>query len=273
MLFWPFKLARKVLVGGALAAGAGALLFGGDFGSYVRTGAEAARQAARDGVPIEFEIKRAEQLIAEVEPEIEHCMHVIAEQQYDVERLERAVTERGENLETQKTAMLALRSDLDSGRAKLVYNRRTFSAAQVEADLARRLDRYKVAEETLAGDRTLLEAKRTAVSKNEEKLDGMLAAKRDLVVELENLRARLSAVQAQESIADIEIDDTRLARAKELIERLDRTIGTREKTLENRGTYVGEIPVEADAESAEERDVAAEIDAYFGGEAEGDASA
>ncbi|MEM1061209.1 MAG: hypothetical protein AAF532_03770 [Planctomycetota bacterium] len=267
MLFWPIKLASKVVVGGVVAATAGALLFGSDFGSYVRTGIETTRQAARDGVPVEFEIKRAERLIAEVGPEIDHCMHVIAEQQYDIERLERKIATKGGELETQKTAMLTLRADLDGGATKLVYNRRTFTADQVEADLARRLDRYKVAEQTLAGHEKLLAAKRTAVAKNEQKLDGMLAIKRDLVVELENLRARLSAVQAEEAIADVEIDDTRLSRAKELIDRLDRTIGTREKTLENRGTYVGEVPVEVDTAAAdvEHRDVAAEIDAYFGG--------
>ena len=255
---------KKALIGGAAALGLGALAFGTSLSSYMETGFQEAREAVRAEVPLDFEIARARQEIEKIVPEIERCMHVIAEQQYDIEQREVLLAEHEARLGEQQEAILALRSDLDSGRDAFVYASRTFSADDVREDLARRFERYKTSQETLQRDRQVVDARRKALAANEEKLDNMLSVKKDLAVKVENLEARLAAVQASETISNLEIDDSQLAAAKKLIRDLDRRIGTREKMLSNEGRFTGSIPVELDQARQERIEgIEEQVDAYF----------
>lgn len=260
---------KKLLIGGGAAAALSAFVFGTSAYSYLQTGAHEVREAVRAEVPLDFEIARARQEIEKIAPEIEQCMHVIAEQQYDIEQREADIARREAELAKQKDAILALRGDLDSGKQYVSYAGRAFSADEVRQDLARRFDRFKTAEETLKRDHQVVDARRTALSKNEEKLDNWLAVKKDLAVKVENLEARLAAVQASEAVSDLRIDDSQLARAKSLIQELDKKIGTRETLLSNEGRFTGEIPVEADREVKQATEnVEQEVDAYFGHDVE-----
>jgi uncharacterized protein (DUF3084 family) len=260
-------MVKKLLIGTGVAAALGTFVFGTSAVSYLRTGVGQVREAVRAEVPLDFEIARAKHEIERIAPEIEKCMHVIAEQQYDVEQREAEIARREADLLAQKEAILALRQDLDSGRDSFVYASRRFSADDVRQDLARRFDRYKTAEETLGRDRQVVEARRKALAANEQKLDNMLAMKKELAVKIENLEARLAAVQASEAVSDLKIDDTQLARAKQLIRELDKKIGTRETLLNNEGRFTGGIPVEVDRETKRAvENVEEEVDAYFGHE-------
>jgi len=260
---------KKALIGGVAAAGLGTFVFGTSALSYLQTGVREAREAVRAEVPLDFEIARARQEIEKIAPEIEQCMHVIAEQQYDIEQRESDIARREADLAKQKEAILALRSDLDSGKQFVSYAGRNFSADDVKQDLARRFDRFKTADETLKRDQQVVDARKTALAKNEEKLDNWLAVKKDLAVKVENLEARLAAVQASEAVSDLRIDDSQLARAKALIQDLDKKIGTRETLLSNEGRFTGEIPVELDQEAKQATEnVEEEVDAYFGQQAE-----
>lgn len=262
---------KKALIGAAAAAGLGTFVFGTSVFSYMHTGVNEVREAVRSEVPLDFEIARARNEIEKIAPEIEQCMHVIAEQQYDIEQRETDIARREGDIAKQKDAILALRSDLDSGKDAFVYASRRFSAEDVRQDLGRRFDRFKIAEETLSRDKQVVAAHRKALAANEEKLDNWLAVKKELAVKVENLEARLAAVQASEAISDVRIDDSQLARAKALIQDLDKKIGTRETLLSAEGRYTGEIPVEADREEQQATEnVEEEVDAYFSQEA-GDA--
>jgi peptidoglycan hydrolase CwlO-like protein len=256
---------KKALIGAGAATALGTFVFGTSALSYMETGVHQVREAVQAEVPLDFEIARAEQEIEKIAPEIEKCMHVIAEQQYDIETRDAEIARRSSDLAVQKEAILALRSDLDSGKTAFVYASRHFSADDVRQDLARRFDRFKTAEETLKRDQQVVDARRKALTANEQKLDNMLAVKKELAVKLENLEARLAAVQASEAVSELNIDDTQLARAKEMIRELDKQIGTRETLLNNEGRFTGEIPVEADRDEKQSvENVEAEVDAYFG---------
>jgi len=260
---------KKALIGTGAAAALGTFVFGTSALSYMETGVHEVREAVRSEVPLDFEIARAKQEIEKIAPEIERCMHVIAEQQYDIEQREVDMTRRQTDLAVQKEAILALRSDLDSGKDAFVYASRRFSAEDVREDLARRFDRFKTAEETLGRDQQVVDARRKALAANEEKLDNMLAVKKELAVKIENLEARLAAVQASEAVSDLNIDDTQLARAKELIRELDKQIGTRETLLSNEGRFTGGIPVETDRDEKQAvENVEEQVDAYFSNETE-----
>lgn len=260
---------KKALIGGALVLALGTFVFGRDLFSYARTWGSSMRDAVKSEVPLDFKIKVARESVENLVPDIRHCMHVIAEQQVDVENLREDITGREERLGEQKEAILALREDLSTGEGPFVYASRTYTAEEVKNDLARRFERYKEAKETLQRDRQILQARKKQLTANENKLENMLAAKKDLEVEIEHLQARLKSVQAAQAVSEVEIDDSQLARAKKLIRELNKELDVREKMLDAEGKFTGLIPVEAKSK-VRVRDITREIDTYFeqDGEAE-----
>ena len=60
---------------------AGIFLFGSGFGSYVETAAGMVKEKVRGSIPLEFEIRRAEELIEGIVPEIRACKRVVAEEE------------------------------------------------------------------------------------------------------------------------------------------------------------------------------------------------
>ena len=253
---------KKAIMGAAVALVAGGFVFGHEMFSYARTWGSSVRKAVKAEVPLEFEIQRARELVENLVPDIRNCMHVIAEQQVDIENLHADIAARGGDMSQQKQAILALRTDLESGNTQFVYASRTYSSDQVRRDLATRFERFKGAEQLLARDRQILQAREDALKSNEEKLDQMLVSKGDLEVQIEQLEARMNAVQAKQSVATLEIDDSQLAQAKKLIRDLNKQLDVREKMLDAQGKFSGLIPVDTEPQIPVE-DVTRKIDEYF----------
>ena len=258
------KFLKPTIYGMIALVGLGSFVFGRDVLSYVRTSASSVREAVKSEVPIEFEVQRARDMVENLVPDIRRCMHVIAEQQVDVEALRKEIDTRNLAMADQKKAILALRSDLSTGDTQFVYLNRTYSAGEVERDLAHRLDRYKIAKETLEREDKILHAREKALVANQNKLEGMLGSKQDLEVKIEQLEARLKSVEAAETVSTLEIDNSQLTRAKSLIKELNKQLDVKVRLLDAEGKFTGLIPVEA--EEVPVRDIAAEVDTYFGDE-------
>jgi len=254
---------KKIVVGSTLAVVLGGWVFGHDLWSYVRTGAHSVRQAVKAEVPLEFEIERARSLVDHLVPDIRKCMHVIAEQQVEVEHLEQQIVRRESELTRQKDAMLALRTDLGSGRSVFVYASHSYSSDDVRRDLAARFDRFKAAEEILAADQKILVARQQNLQANQDKLDGMMHAKKELEVKLEQLHARMETIRAAETVSTLSIDDSNLSHARQLIDELNRHLDVKQKMLDAEGQFTGLIPVEADSVAPAPKDIEKQIDAYF----------
>ena len=175
---------KKILIGSAIAAGLGTFVFGRDTISYLRTGCRNVRQAVKAEVPVEFEIERARTMVDQLVPEIRQCMHVIAEQQVDIEHLTAALDKKSGDLGRQKDAIMALRSDLGSGKSTFTYASQKFTSNDVKRDLSNRFDRYKAAEEMLAADKKILAARGQTLVANRDKLEGLMQDKKELEIGL-----------------------------------------------------------------------------------------
>jgi len=256
-----FFMAKKVLIGVAAAAALGTLVFGRDAFSYARTFGCSARDAIKAEVPLEFEIQRARDMVGNLVPDIRKCMHVIAEEEVNVEHLSKEVARASTDLGKQKEEILALRSYVDQEKP-YQYASRTYSTNEIKRDLASRFERYKTAEATLASKRQILTAREKSVDAAREKLEGMLASKRDLEVQIENLDARLKTVHAAQTASSVILDDSQLARAKKLIADLNKQLDVAQKMLDADGKFTGLIPVDTTAQVPE--DLSNQIDEYFG---------
>lgn len=254
---------KKILIGSAVAVGLGTFVFGREAVSYVRAGCRNVQNAVKAEVPVEFEIERARTLVDQLVPDIRQCMHVIAEQQVDIEHLNAALNRKDGDLAKQKDAILALRSDLGSGKSTFTYASHKYTSGDVKRDLATRFERYKAAEEILSADRQILTAREQTLTANREKLDGLMQAKKELEVKLEQLQARLHTVKAAEAVSQLAIDDSNLSHARKLIDDLNKQLDVKQRVLDAEVKFVGLIPVEK-ATPAVPTDLDQQIDAYFG---------
>jgi hypothetical protein len=253
---------KKALIGTAIASALAVFVFGKDVFSYAKTSAKSVRNAAKSEVPIDFEIQRARDLVANLMPDIRHSMHVTAEQQVDIEHLTADIARKEDDLGRQKGQILALRNDLSGGGETFVYASRTYTSDDVKRDLATRFERFKAAQEALARDKQILAARQKALEANQKKLDEMFVAKQNLEVQLEQLDAKLKTIQAAETVSELVIDDSRLSQAKSLIKQLNRELDVRETKLSNEGKFVNQIPVDAAEEAPV--NIGERIDEYFG---------
>lgn len=264
---------KKSILGLGLAGLIGVFVFGHEAVSYFRTGCNNIGSVIKAEVPVEFEMERAKTLVDQLVPDIRQCMHVVAEQQVDIEQLQMQLADKESDLGKQKQAILALRTDLASGKGTFIYARYSYSADDVKRDLASRFERFKAAEEVLAADRKILSAREQTLVANRQKLDGMMQAKKELEVKLEQLQARIQTVKAAETVSKLAIDDSNLSHARKLISDLNKQLDVKQKMLDVEGKFIGLIPVDTITPVAAPVDLDKQIDAYFNRAAEDDSVA
>lgn len=254
-------MVKKIAMGTLAVAAVGTFVFGRDAISYLKTGADNVRDVVRSGVPLEFEIERARKSVGELGPEIRKALHVIAEQEVEINNLKASIARQGKQLEDQEDSILTLSADLESGNDKFVYAKRTFTRKDVQKDLADRFNRFKVAEDARQRDEQSLAAKEQSLASMKVRLEEMLSARKDLEVEIDRLDARLRSVEAAETIAHLEIDDSQLARTRQLIVQINKEIDVRQKLADSEANFTGAIPVEQ--EKVVPENITDEVASYF----------
>jgi len=236
------------------------LLFGRDAFSYVRTTAGWFHDSVRNSVPVEFEVERARKMIADLVPEIRDNMHLIAKEEIEVERLGQQVDRLDAGLEKDRLGLLRLKTDLEQGKDYVVYTGHRYSAAEVTTDLENRFARYKTKDATLLNLRKVLHARQRSLEAARQKLEGMLVAKRQLEVDVENLEARMKMVEVAQTACDFNFDDSHLARTRELITNIQTRIEVTERLINSETEFRDEIPLDEPVDS----NIADEITEYFG---------
>jgi len=252
-------LKRVLLIGGG-ATVLVAVLVGADAVSYFRTSARCVKEAVRGAVPVEFQIERARQMLRDLEPEVRKNMHLIAKEEIELARLEERIGKAHQRAEKEKEQLLSLKSDLSSGKSVFRYAGRSYSKEQVQVDLANRFQRFKTGESTLGNLRGIFEARQRGLEAAREKLEAMLAARRQLTVEVEHLEAQRQMIAAAVATSDYAFDDSKLGRVKELIDDLQVRLDTEQRLVDAEQYYRDEIPLDEPAPE----NIVEEITAYFG---------
>ncbi|MCY2962400.1 MAG: hypothetical protein NT069_01905 [Planctomycetota bacterium] len=265
-------MVKKSLIGLAVVGVLGVMACGREFFSYVRTVGTEARQAMKSTVPVEFEIQRARDMVENLVPEIRTCMHVIAEEEVNIDHLNREIASAEAGLNRQKEEILALRKDLDLNKSTYQYASRKYSATEVKQDLNQRFQRFKTAEATVASKQEIRNQREKSLVAAREKLEAMLNEKRTLEVEIEHLDARVKQVQAAQTASKFSLDDSNLARARGLINELNKQLDVQTRLLDSEGKFSGLIPVDVGASVP--NDLSQQIDEYFdrGGEKKAEAA-
>lgn len=255
-------MCKKFIVLGVLGAVAAVGLLSTGAMSYVRTGYNTASAAVKESVPIDWEIKRARDMIKSLKPEIDKSRALVAREEVKVARLAKEVQAKEEMLVQSQKDILRLKGDLEGTTStRFVYAGRTYTAQQVRDDLESRFDQFKVAEETTRKLSQVLLAREKNLDAARRKLDGMQSAKRQLEVEIENLQARLTMVEVAQTNNPVDLDDSHLSQTRDLLDQLAIRIEMQETMHSTEGGLVGNIQLD-DPKSPE---LLNEIANYFDG--------
>jgi hypothetical protein len=245
-----------------LVGGLGAttlVLFGRDACSYVGTTYNRLTSSVQESVPVEFQIDRARQMVRDLEPEIRRSMHVIAKEEVALEHLNHQIASNQDKADKDRNDILRLQADLSKNKDIYRYASRSYSADEVKQDLARRFNRFKVSDDTLASMKSMRDAREKNLDAAQQKLAALVNARRKLEVDLQNLEAKRKLVEVAQASSEFVFDDSQLARAKDLINDIRTRLDVAAKLANADVNVEFEIPLDEAAPS----DITEQVAEYF----------
>ncbi|TWU34346.1 hypothetical protein [Novipirellula artificiosorum] len=251
---------KKMILAGGAAALLSTMAMGTPLFSYARCGVNWLRSSASDSMPLEWELKRARQMIADLKPEIEVNARRIAMEKVEVARLETQRNETEQRLAKTQSDIERLSDDLRNDSPVYTYAGRTYTSVQVKSDLNNRFKRFKTRKATAEKLDQMLTARKQTLSAAHERMDAMLNAKRQLEVEVENLQARLGALRVAQTSSELSLDDSQLSQTRNLLDEIATRIDVAEETMSVDVEYFGEI----DLDEPSDENLLDEITSYFG---------
>ncbi len=261
---------KKTIVAGGSALLLMTLLFGRDVASYVQTTVGWVHDSIRQQVPVDFELKRARDMIVDLKPEVRRNMHLIAKEEIEVERLAQQVARLETRQQKGREALMKTQAQLSSGKDYLRCGATVYTAKEANKLVADRFQRYKTDDQTLENLHKLLAARQRGLEAARKKLEGMLAAKQQLLAEVASLEARQKMNEVAQTTSDFSFDDSHLARTRELLRDIETRIQVGERMVQADLDFDRDVLLEDEVET---NDVVDEIARYFSAEPSVDAIA
>jgi chromosome segregation ATPase len=238
------------------------LFFGRDAASYVRTSFGWVKDSVKAAVPIEFEIERARRMVKSLVPDIRKNMHVIAQEEVEIERLDKQIAQTTATMDKERSEIMRLKADLATVQPVYHYAGRDYTHKAVQLDLANRFERYKTHDATMGSLREIQSARRKSLDAARQKLEGMLQARHQLEVDVENLEAQFKRLEVAQTTCAFNIDDSQLGRVKELITEVRSRLSVAERLANSESTFDGEIPLGA----SQPENILDQVSEYFSSE-------
>jgi hypothetical protein len=253
------KWIKMGVIGTVSLALLGGLIFGKDVVSYVRSSARGIRQVAKGSVPIEFELRRARDLLEDIIPEMHANIKLIAQEEVEVAALKGEIAKGRENLDEERGKIKTLRASLEAPQVRYTFADRRYSRDDVKADLAARFERLKESELILTSKERLLDSREQSLTAAMRLLEKTRDQKRLLENKIETLAAQHRLVKAAAVGSPIQVDDSKLAQTEKLIAQIQKRLDVAERVLAHESRFVQAIPVE----TVVEEDLVAQVDEYF----------
>jgi chromosome segregation ATPase len=237
-----------------------------NLGSYAGTAWSKMRASAGKQVPIEFEIDRIRNQVAQLVPDMKKNLTAIAEEMVAVENLREEIAQTRVKLEEKKQHILAVTDDLEGGASFLTYGGRSYPRERVEQQLAADLVSYKRCEAELHSREQLLEAKEKSLDAARQQLAEMRDQKRELEVQIAQLEAELKTVRLAQTRTKFQLDDSRLADIKASLADVRNRLKVEKTNAELQGEFANDV-IAIDQRPRPTGDVAREVRSYFQGDA------
>lgn len=251
----------KMIKYGGLTAGAGllagGLVLGSDLGSYVRSSCRSMQVAVKDNIPVEFELRRARDLLDGVGPELHENIRLVAEQEVEIGSLKNELQQSRQALVDEKHRIQKLRDCLSSQQTSFTFDGMSFSRNQIERDLSRQFTHFREAEAALKSRQQLLENRQQSLVAAMEAMESAKAQKATLEAQVEGLEAQYRLVQAASVGSDFQLDHSRLAQAQKVVGEIRKQLEVTEHVLAHEAKFTQPVPVDA----IDEKDLLTQVDA------------
>ena len=260
MIIKSLKVLAAGVLGVAVVAGGVALVFGKEARSYLKSSAYGVRDIVKDNVPIEFELRRARDLLNDIVPEMHANIRLIAQQEVEVARLREEIEASKKSLGEEQARVQKLRAMLDTREVSFRVNNVAYERQELKEDLARRFDRYKEAEVVLAGKEKLLVSREKALKAGMQMLERTRGQKAELEQQIASLESQFRLVQAAGRGSRLDIDQSKLAQTQKLIDQIRKQLDISERVLAHEAKFTEtSIPVD----TVNEKELVNSIDEHF----------
>lgn len=253
----------KAIKIGAITTGTavtlGGLALGTDLGSYVRTSYHEVRSSVKDNIPVEFELRRARNLLDGVGPELKQNIRLVAEQEVEIANLRSDLLQGRQNLEAERNRIEKLRTCLATQKTSFEFGGLDYTRAQLTQDLDRQFTHYKEAEAALTTKTELLSSRQRSLAAAMNAMESAKAQKATLEAQIDGLEAQYRLVQTAAKGTEINIDHSRLAQAQQVVGDIRKQLAVAEHVLAHEAKFTQSIPVD----TVSEKDLLSQVDQHF----------
>lgn len=248
----------------------GVLLVGGwlwaktDLGSYARTAYRQVKGVAKKQVPVDFEIRRAEDKLNSLDGVDDRLLKTQATLTSEVRHLVRDVDNLQARVEVEKSRLLSMNQTHKAGGVLVsTTGREITSPTEQMRELDRAFSNFKMLENALKSKKALLDEQKKRLEAVQKQRDELKVTKDDLLARISNLKTQQEALRAAEIRSRVTVEDSQLpelAQIRELIEGLEKRIDENMVELELRQA---ERPASTPRQIINPH-LTREIDSYFG---------
>ena len=216
-------------------------------GSYAKTAFKKAKSAVKGQVSPEFMLETARNEAAQLIPDMRRNISTVAAKDVAVQRLRDEVVALRNNLDKQKDHVRVMKDELKSGTEKVSYNYngRDFTRPQLTSRLSRELAASQSCAKQLAAKEALLESEEQALDAARQQLASMKSIKEQIDIEISRLDAEVQTLRLTQARTNTcQLDDSRLARIKGMLEDVRNQVQIGLKTIDYSKKYGEDLVVE-----------------------------
>ena len=257
------KMIKYGVLGTAAAVLVGGLVFGRDLASYVRSGGRSITAVMKDNVPIEFELRRARDLLDDIVPEMQANIRAIAEQEVEIASLKGEIDESAKAVAEAKAQVGKVRDCLARAGGSFTIGTISYTRDELKEDLARRFDRTREAELVLAGKKRLLSNREKSLAASMQLFEKTRSQRAMLENQIASLESQHKMVQLASVGSGVQVDHSKLAQTEQLISQIKKQLDVAERVLAHKARFVESgITIE---NPVNEKELLSEVDSYLAG--------
>jgi hypothetical protein len=253
------KMVKLGLIGLAGIAVVGGMLLGKDAVSYLTSSARSVQASVKSNVPIEFELRRARDLLNDIIPEMHANVRLVAQQEVEIEELKQQIGYGWENLREQRQFVRDLRERLDTRQTSFTFGNLAYTREQVTDDLNRRFAMMKEAEVVLAAKERLLENRQRSLAAAVQTIERTKSQKALLESQIASLEGQHKLVEAASIGSSVQIDNSKLAQTEKLIGHIKKQLDVAERVLAHEAKFIEPMMIT----STNEQELLVQVDEHL----------
>jgi hypothetical protein len=228
MLWKAIKLTAVTVGGSALLGG---FIFGTDLGSYVRSSFNSTARSVKDNVPLDFQLQRARDLLADTGPEMQKNVRLMAEEEVDIAALRADIDRTKLSLADEKGRLQKLRDSLGTADTSFTFGDFTYTRAELAEELSRRFQNYQQGLAAEDQKEALLINRQKALGAAMQAMDIARAQRTTLESEVDALEGRYRLAQATAAGTGEAIDNSKLSQTELAVGEIRRQLDISDKML------------------------------------------